>query len=754
MVKKRSAFSAELCKKLREVSGNDFNKELITILRILWPGIRQATQSRNLPDAGIDFFVYNQQNHFYCVVSCGGFEQDDYEAAIQYLESKIDQFIHSKFSTQKYIIIHNVSGPNIPIVHQNITNKLGIFDLNNKSEDIPEIWDLKKLVTQVEIRIEEILIKSIHKHSKVRLKHYEELFEFSKCYSYIPIVPVAKSRLVFEEGKPCHLEHISPVNLDNISDLILSPSKARWTLLTGIFGTGKTTAALQSAQSSKKQGRLLIFVECTQLEIDDEIGRTNKLLEKIIESLDIVSKPKVDSEALFYQWAAPILAHLLRNNESQHIFILDGLDEHRLYSTQKGIECLHNSIKDFRCDKILITRKEHLSSQLGNFNTAFSGLSIKEGKQQSVRLLELVLWEKKQVIQFVSNLITEVRSYPREKLKDFLNLLENEGYTEYYGDLPLHPLFLQFILEDIVEDKIQKSNRADLLHRWFRRKVERDVKNKSKRIPINLYNEFEDFEDTFAQVVYLMEDIANFATVKNGEKYELKEFIWSNQLEVRAKKLFKVPSVPIISILLRSVLVPQSLRRGEEQKIIFALRVFHEYFLASYLARRHLPCVGYPPNVNSLYSEITLRIDSRIDPELAAYVVEEQKSYNENVFIHTLQMSQPNNPSFSGASIGAVNMDSTVFGDQIGTQHNYAQEKTLDEATKEIQELLEQLANSNLTTTEALPVIEQRIKNNPTLKQRFRSALKAGLTEAVKAAFNHPAIHIPFEAVRGFIEVD
>lgn len=80
--------------------------------------------------------------------------------------------------------------------------------------------------------------------------------------------------------------------------------------------------------------------------------------------------------------------------------------------------------------------------------------------------------------------------------------------------------------------------------------------------------------------------------------------------------------------------------------------------------------------------------------------------------------------------------------------------QNLAEATAEIQELLKQLAKTNPTTSEVLEVVEARIKNKPTLKARFRNALKEGCSEAVKAAFNYPAIHIPFETVKGFIEAE
>ena len=119
---------------------------------------------------------------------------------------------------------------------------------------------------------------------------------------------------------------------------------------------------------------------------------------------------------------------------------------------------------------------------------------------------------------------------------------------------------------------------------------------------------------------------------------------------------------------------------------------------------------------------------------------------------------------FSGASFtsfGSVTGD--IKGDNIiGTQYNYPpeQKQNLAEAAKEIQQLLDQLAQTNPTLTESnnpivvAEAIQQEIKRNPTFKQRLRSALKAGGIEALKAIFNHPLINIPIETIKGWIEAE
>ena len=112
------------------------------------------------------------------------------------------------------------------------------------------------------------------------------------------------------------------------------------------------------------------------------------------------------------------------------------------------------------------------------------------------------------------------------------------------------------------------------------------------------------------------------------------------------------------------------------------------------------------------------------------------------------------------APVGNVNAgDVTVQGDQVGTQHNYASETNLFEAALEIQQLLDQLAKTYPTSTEAEKKVFvseaiNRIKNQPTLEDRAWSALKAGSIEAVKAIANHPAVSIPVEIVKGWIDAE
>ena len=92
---------------------------------------------------------------------------------------------------------------------------------------------------------------------------------------------------------------------------------------------------------------------------------------------------------------------------------------------------------------------------------------------------------------------------------------------------------------------------------------------------------------------------------------------------------------------------------------------------------------------------------------------------------------------------------------------NYAteQKQTLAEAAAEIQQLLEQLSQTNPTTTtaEKMAVVTEaaeQIEKDPTLKSRVVGALKSGGTEAFKEAIDHPLVNILVATIEGWKDAE
>jgi len=115
---------------------------------------------------------------------------------------------------------------------------------------------------------------------------------------------------------------------------------------------------------------------------------------------------------------------------------------------------------------------------------------------------------------------------------------------------------------------------------------------------------------------------------------------------------------------------------------------------------------------------------------------------NQNTHIQAefLIMQGSNNPNLNfGGSVGAVNVNSTVHGDQIGTQHNYASEQNLVEAFDEIQQIFNRLTQTHPISTESeqqIVVAEavKEVKQNPTLMKRVKVGGQAFLFEVLQKA--------------------
>ncbi|AOX03673.1 hypothetical protein BJP34_33385 [Moorena producens PAL-8-15-08-1] len=121
------------------------------------------------------------------------------------------------------------------------------------------------------------------------------------------------------------------------------------------------------------------------------------------------------------------------------------------------------------------------------------------------------------------------------------------------------------------------------------------------------------------------------------------------------------------------------------------------------------------------------------------------------------QANNPNNNSnlVNNSTIGGGIAGRDNKGDVI---HHHAPDKNLAEAAAEIQQLLNQLSQTNSASTEIekLTVVAraaEEIKNNPTLKAKVVNAIKAGGVEAFKEAIDHPLVNILMATIEGWTEV-
>ena len=86
--------------------------------------------------------------------------------------------------------------------------------------------------------------------------------------------------------------------------------------------------------------------------------------------------------------------------------------------------------------------------------------------------------------------------------------------------------------------------------------------------------------------------------------------------------------------------------------------------------------------------------------------------------------------------------------------------KSQGDIANEIEEILEELAKKypDASVGQKQNVLEmeiqQRLKQDPTFKQRFIGAAKSGGLELVKVITDNPFISVPLETIKGWIEAE
>lgn len=202
----------------------------------------------------------------------------------------------------------------------------------------------------------------------------------------------------------------------------------------------------------------------------------------------------------------------------------------------------------------------------------------------------------------------------------------------------------------------------------------------------------------------------------------------------------------------------QSIENKEDELILIRVKIpddidknkIHRDFMQGYeLAHKYLES-QYQARTNDKDKEINqlFLLLNQTQEKLPELMAQAKKEFNINSSV----------VSVANEGIQS-NMSGIVQGNQISIQHNYTseQKQTLAQAAAEIQQLLNQLSQTNPTTTnkEKIAVVSKavdQIENNLTLKARVINALKVGGIEALKEAINHPLVNILMATLEGWQE--
>lgn len=587
----------EWSERLAVATADDFERSLVPILRVLWPTLQQAPRLQSWDRKGIDLLVWAESGPFPCVIQCKGFKVQDIDGTqLRDVEDSIQKFVDSGVCADTYVVAHNRDGRNREFAAAVEARLQAVVAAKRAKEAL--LWDRQRLLARVFDRMQQLVEAMLRDRSRELSVQFRSLFRFADCH--VSEVPVSERRLVLQRGVAPQFTELHGPSVQNPASLLEQASGTSWVILSGQFGAGKTTAALSAAVNSTRH---TVFVPCQAVSADVfSGGTTSGLLTHVADELPALEHVPDEDRPAVARIARTVIIYLLRKPKSDLLFVLDGLDEHHVLATLSGLQRLSNQLAEFSCPVVLTTRREHLEAMLGDFNAAMSQIGSKYRSQREARVLYLEQWTNDQSLLAVRAAAATVEREERARLEDLGRSISCEQTP--YGELVRHPLFLQFILEDVAEGGGQARSRTELIRSWVQRKLRRDRENwvagaGASRPQVR---EGMDTEEHIDRMCAAMSKVAIEMTVHQGASHELSESLPAARvLEIMGSEFGAVELLPV---LLNSVLTTLGPRRGREVPIGFALRILQEYFLASALNARGEDIDGWPATVGALAREL------------------------------------------------------------------------------------------------------------------------------------------------------
>lgn len=584
----------QLSHELRALSRDAFADRVLELLRIRWPECIAAPRLRTIDRQGVDLYVWNE-----LAVQCKGFEVAEVRIgrsqADQWIAS-IDKFAISDVETPLYLLIHNRDGRDaefrIPVEER-------IAQLQARGRVArAELWDVQRLLREVFNGMTTRIVAALETTTGRDLASFEP-FDVAP----VEVVPVRVSRLVIDRHRLESQDSPERIVADP-AELLFGAEAPNLTLLLGEAGYGKTTTARRAVQGASRK---VFFVPAAR--IDHRVVGTKDLLERCIDIDDLLHVADVGNVERWRFVARPVLENLLKDERTNAILLVDGLDESPFLARERGaFQHFFNFFNYIRVPVVLTARTEFWTERRHDLEQRFGKVGAhKGGIRKYVRQAELIEWDTNEMTELARRFRERLDTPDaRQRIDELIRALQTGAYETFYGDIPRRPLFLRMILDTVAEHDVHHVRRSDLIAEWAALKVARDA-GESQRWGtsgrLGIANETA-VRDTIALSFEAMEVAARLMTEVHGGRLVLLPLCDLRGVVERLPPL--AGSADPTGLLLNSLLVPVETRLAEPQRVRFSHRLFQEYFLARHLARQpdELRGVGLPSETESFLREM------------------------------------------------------------------------------------------------------------------------------------------------------
>lgn len=576
--------------------GRNFAQFVATLLRFFWEDLAVTPEDGELAANGVDLAAGITDGRIAFAVQChaaaasAALGLDDCAEICR----RIDAFTASSFTCGEYVVFHNRDGRDAALTGM-IEGALARVVAAGKAKRT-KVWDTQIFSRYFDDAMRDDLKRRLAQQSERFLGSIANLFEFGSVY--VPRVPLSQHRLMLRRGEAPEFGVVAPAALHEPARMITSSSEVRWTLLMGLYGSGKSSSALRAAQYTN---RMVIYVRCADMRPREGGVSTNSLMETILRQLDLFTEFDDASRERFTRLSRSNLRSELIATDNRALLILDGLDENRQYATPRGVVTLSNVLSELKCPILLTTRKEHFEATFSNYDQLLIDHSDKGGARREARIFRLERWQDEQVAEFLDEALRQSAT-ARTTLVRLRDRLKRGECPERELELLRHPLLLQMIVDLAGSGEEAGTTSADVLGKWTALKMRRDLET-DRVLPTEVHNAA-DYIDTMGQA---LEDVAGAMVEQRGGLVTLAESVPAATAIEAVAKAFPGTRQDVLTVTSASLLVPTGPQTEAGATLAFSLRIFQEYYLARHLVRAGHRFDGYPPDVRRLCEELSAR---------------------------------------------------------------------------------------------------------------------------------------------------
>ncbi|GAA0270602.1 hypothetical protein GCM10009127_08390 [Alteraurantiacibacter aestuarii] len=532
--------------------------------------------------SGVDLLSLTSDDEIECAVQCKGFFKVEGLADDQFdpIAKSIKKFRDSGLETKTYVLVHNQDGRNRDVAEK-IDQLLADLVASGRADRALQ-WDRHKLFSALQDALWKMIEERISQQADFMIR--QAGMNFSQPADIVSKVPIQLSSLHLIRGSRARIVDVDETSTESDLAGMLDRGGDRWAVLTGLFGSGKSTSCLNIARHAPSR---VIYVPAADIEPEKGGVGTHVLMQDILKALSIFADFDEDEKGIFERLASAMLRKELSANDSSATLIIDGLDENRSLAGPSEITRFASALAELRCRILLSTRSEHFNASFGNYDHLFNELSMK-GVPKRIPVLHLAPWGWQQIIALVEQV--SIQDPENQNFSVFLEAVRQRQSGGWDAEFLRHPLFLRMTLDLIGEGMHPAKNSSELISLWTDQKLIRDLKAaRETPVPITDRDEFlHSIRNLMAEAAGLMVD------TDDSGRIQLAETIDSGEVVSIAQRIFNTARVSLHSIASTSLIVPVAVRYRMSVPMRFSHRAFQEYFLAEYLQGKGLDGDEYP----------------------------------------------------------------------------------------------------------------------------------------------------------------